>query len=170
MIHLEGGWPKDVDTTEVESKNRYIKKVTNTESYTQTVTQLASPMIQFLKQNISLDIYEDYFGADDIDFVSEPPSAKTVTVFKDPSEKYKRAAVHTSWFPVDGKKIAVAYAFLEFQQMPEGADVDSYIWDVSNPNLPDSKLSPASPLLCIEYNPRENNTLVGGSYNGVICL
>lgn len=29
-------------------------------------------------------------------------------------------------------------------------------------------LKPASPLVCLEYNPKDSHTLVGGSYNGQI--
>lgn len=29
-------------------------------------------------------------------------------------------------------------------------------------------LKPASPLVCLEYNPKDCHTLVGGSYNGQI--
>lgn len=29
-------------------------------------------------------------------------------------------------------------------------------------------LKPASPLVCLDYNPKDPHTLVGGSYNGQI--
>lgn len=29
-------------------------------------------------------------------------------------------------------------------------------------------LKPASPLVCLDYNPKDSHTLVGGSYNGQI--
>merc|ERR1719353_2352570 len=44
----------------------------------------------------------------------------------------------------------------------------SYIWDVNNPNTPENALQPASPLCCLEYNPKDPHLLVGGSYNGLI--
>ena len=44
----------------------------------------------------------------------------------------------------------------------------SYIWDVNNPNTPEQQLTPASPLCCLEYNPKDPHLLVGGSYNGLI--
>jgi len=44
----------------------------------------------------------------------------------------------------------------------------SYIWDVSNSNKPIVEIIPPSPLTCLRYNPKSSDTLVGGSYNGMI--
>lgn len=35
-----------------------------------------------------------------------------------------------------------------------------------NPNKPDTVLRPNSPMLCLEYNPKDPHTLAGGCYNG----
>jgi dynein intermediate chain 2 len=35
-----------------------------------------------IKQNNAVDIYEDYFAGSVVDHSSEPPSAKTLTVFR----------------------------------------------------------------------------------------
>ena len=35
-----------------------------------------------------------------------------------------------------------------------------------SPNKPDMTLKPISPLVCIEYNPKDPHCLVGGQYNG----
>lgn len=37
-----------------------------------------------------------------------------------------------------------------------------------NPNRPEMMLKPTSPLVCLDYNPKDSHTLVGGSYNGQI--
>ena len=37
-----------------------------------------------------------------------------------------------------------------------------------NPNRPEMTLKPTSPLVCLDYNPKDSHTLVGGSYNGQI--
>jgi dynein intermediate chain 2 len=39
---------------------------------------------------------------------------------------------------------------------------------VNNPNTPETSLTPPSPLVCLEYNPKDPNLLVGGSYNGLV--
>jgi dynein intermediate chain 2 len=172
MTHLEGGWPKEVDATQAESKNRYLKKASNEEKVVRSAKQIGELLEHYVKQNIAVDVYEDYFTESanvEGDFNNEAPSAKTVAVFKDPAP-YKRTATHISWLPSDGKKLAVAYSVLQFQQMPEGMSTDSYIWDISNPNEPEQKLTPTSPLCCIEYNTKDTYTLIGGCYNGVVAL
>ncbi|GMI57838.1 hypothetical protein ScalyP_jg11939 [Parmales sp. scaly parma] len=51
-------------------------------------------------------------------------------------------------------------------QMP----VSSYIWDIMSPNTPDIELLPPSPLCCLRFNPKSTDTLVGGSYNGLVTF
>jgi dynein intermediate chain 2 len=53
--------------------------------------------------------------------------------------------------------------------MPESMTNEAYIWDIENPNQPDQALLPASPLVCIKYNPKDPHILVGGSYNGLVA-
>ena len=37
---------------------------------------------------------------------------------------------------------------------------------LENPNKPEFTVKPSSPLVCIEYNPKDPHVLVGGCYNG----
>ena len=37
-----------------------------------------------------------------------------------------------------------------------------------NPNKPELTLKPVSPLVCVEYNPKDSHVLLGGCYNGQI--
>ena len=37
-----------------------------------------------------------------------------------------------------------------------------------NPNKPEMTLKPVSPLVCLEYNPKDVHVLIGGCYNGQI--
>ena len=46
---------------------------------------------------------------------------------------------------------------------------DQYLFTES-PNKPDMTLKPISPLVCIEYNPKDPHCLVGGQYNGQLGL
>jgi WD40 repeat protein len=126
-----------------------------------------------IKQNNSIDIYEEYFTTEKHASEStllniEQPYAKSLNIYRDPNP-IPRAASYVSWYPDDGHKIAVAYSVLQFQQMPSGMSYDSYIWDVENPSTPDLTLSPSSPLVCVKYNPKDPHVLVGGSYNGLVC-
>jgi dynein intermediate chain 2, axonemal len=65
------------------------------------------------KQNNTVDIYEEYFGTDELDLSSEPPSAKGLAVFRDPNA-VKRTATSLHWHP-EGNRLAVAYSVLTFQ-------------------------------------------------------
>ena len=168
MFHQEGGWPKDVDPTEKEHTVRYRKKVEKDEEYVRQVKALGDAVESSICQNIAIDIYEEYFSGEYADHSSEPPSAKTLSVFKDPNE-VKRTVSHISWHPDGGKKLAVAFAIMQFQdwRMEKMSNL-SYIWDVNNPNYPELELIPSSPLCCLEYNPKDPHLLAGGSYNGLI--
>ena len=167
VSHLEGGWPKDVDHQEVEQTLRFIKKTEKDEDYIRTIKGLGESLEMMIRQNNAIDIYEEYFTGDTVDHSGEPPSAKTLTVFRDPNP-IKRTATCISWYPDGGKKVAVSYAILQFQRQPEGMSLNSYVWDVHNPNYPELELHPASPLVCLEYNPKDPHIIIGGCYNGLL--
>lgn len=166
MVHLEGGWPSGVDPTEIENKIKYTKKAEREEGYINACKSLIEPSERVVKQNNAIDIYDEYFAATTVDHSSEPPSAKAVTVFTDPSP-IKRTAAHITWMS-DGKKLAIAYCIMKFQGNAEGMSLKSHIWDVNNPNAPEMDLVPTSPLCCLEYNPKDAHLIAGGSYNGVV--
>lgn len=67
----------------------------------------------------------------------------------------------------------MSYSILNFQDQRFASarlPVQSYIWDVMNPNTPDTELTPPSPLCCLRFNPKSTDTLVGGSYNGLVTF
>ena len=41
--------------------------------------------------------------------------------------------------------------------------------NIENPTKPELSLKPISPLVCIEFNPKDTHQLVGGCYNGQVC-
>ncbi|KNE64739.1 hypothetical protein AMAG_10088 [Allomyces macrogynus ATCC 38327] len=166
--HTEGGWPKDVDSTDVEHTLRYRRKVEKDEEYTRVVKTLSETLEHCIKQNNAIDIYDEYFASVKEELNTDPPSAKTLNVYRDPNP-VKRTASCLSWYPEDGNRIAVAYSSLAFQQTPLGMTSESYIWDIENPNQPDQTILPSSPLVCIKYNPKDPHILVGGSYNGLVA-
>ncbi|KAM7542954.1 hypothetical protein Aperf_G00000018921 [Anoplocephala perfoliata] len=167
--HTEGGWPKDVNYNEPEQVQRYRKKIEKDEQYAVILQSLANSVEHCIKQNNALNIYEDYFNDVEYDASEDPPSAKVVKVFRDIND-VKRTATYVSWFPESPTKIAVAYSITEFLSNPPVASLDSYIWDFSNPNQPDLVLAPPSSMICIEFNPKDTHTLVGGCYSGQLCL
>ncbi|XP_061867150.1 dynein axonemal intermediate chain 2 [Colius striatus] len=163
--HAEGGWPRDINPQEVEQAIRYRKKVEKDENYINTVTHLGTLMEHCIKQNNAINIYEEYFGEETSELEDEPPSAKTLSVIRDPNVT-KRTATRLSWHPDTCRKLAVAYSCLEFQQNTKDMSFDSYIWDLENLNKPELILKPSSPLVSLEYNPKDSHILLGGCYNG----
>lgn len=59
MLHVEGGWPKDVDWTEKDQTARFRKKVEKDEEYIREVKALADVVEHHIKQNNAIDIYEE---------------------------------------------------------------------------------------------------------------
>jgi dynein intermediate chain 2 len=121
-----------------------------------------------IMQNIAVDIYEEYDDNEERELRVEPPSARTLSVFKDPNA-IKRTVCDISWHPDGGKKVAGAYAVMQFQhwRMDTMSNI-SYIWDVNHPNEPEQELTTSSALCCLQYNPRDPHLLVGGCYNGLV--
>ncbi|XP_023418650.1 dynein axonemal intermediate chain 2 isoform X3 [Cavia porcellus] len=167
--HVEGGWPKDVNPLELEQTIRFRKKVEKDENYINAIMQLGLIMEHCIKQNNAIDIYQEYFDdEEEVEVTEEASSAKTINVFRDPQE-IRRTATHLSWHPDGNRKLAVAYSCLDFQRAPVGMSHESYIWDLENPNRPEMALKPSSPLVTLEYNPKDSHVILGGCYNGQIA-
>ncbi|KAK1747909.1 hypothetical protein QTG54_001872 [Skeletonema marinoi] len=172
MQHKEGGWPKDVDFTEQSDVKRFRKKVEKDEEYQYAMKQLVPLVQRCMNQNNTVNIYEEYFDGNEIEHCSEPPFAKGLAVFRDPSP-VTRTATSVNWHPEGSNngKVAVSYSVLDFQdERLNNPDMlaSSYIWDVSNSNKPIVEIVPPSPLSCLRFNPKSSDTLVGGSCNGMI--
>ena len=170
MRHFEGGWPENVDSTEADQVDRFLKKTNKEPKFKHSVAALGRAVEECVKQNNTMDIYEQYFtGPETLSVASEPPSVKSVAVFKDPSP-VKRTVTAINWHP-DGTKVAVAYSVLKFQDermLAARLPASSYIWDVADSNVPAVELAPPSPLVCVRFNTKTPDILVGGSYNGMV--
>ncbi|XP_064532234.1 dynein axonemal intermediate chain 2 isoform X2 [Pseudopipra pipra] len=194
--HVEGGWPKNVDPKNTELTSRYREEVERDEVYTRTIQHLGTLMEHCIRQNNAIDIYEEYFADDEEEEgIEDPPSAKTISAFsaskvnfsirgcwvvlggrsskrigfseRDPSP-VRRTATHLSWHPDAGKELAVAYCSLEFQDKRKDIGIDSFIWDMDYPYKPLLTLMLSSPVVTVEYNPKDWHHLLGGCYNGQI--
>ncbi|XP_068086596.1 dynein intermediate chain 3, ciliary [Anabrus simplex] len=169
MNHVEGGWPRDVNPADVEQTLRYRKKVEKDEMYIHTVLQLSNSMEHKIHQNNSMNIYETYFADSKDTTLVEHSSARTVNVYRDPCNP-KRPVTHLSWSPDGGTRIAVSHCNLEFQRAPPDLSNFSYLWEVENPNKPALVLKPSVPIVCLEYNPKDPNSLVSGLYSGQVAV
>lgn len=71
----------------------------------------------------------------------------------------KRAVNNLSWHPDGPEKIAASYCVMRFQQQHADMKLDSFIWDVHNPNMPIYSISPCSPIgkFLLVYKPFLND-------------
>lgn len=169
VSHTEGSWPAEVKTTEFVDRQRMLRRIKNEGGYQKAVVDLVDVAEMAIQQNNTIDLFEEYFQEVEEEYASEPPSCRTLAVFKDPND-IKRAATKIAWHPDLANKVAVCYSIKQFQQMPDNMPVASYIWDVNSPNQPDATILPQSPLCSLKYNPRSPDHLVGGSYNGLVAF
>jgi dynein intermediate chain 2 len=112
--HIEGGWPKDVDYEEANDTSRFVKKMEKDDDFKQSVKTLGPILDRCMRQNNTINIFEEYFENDTSDYSSEPPSAKGLAVFRDPNA-VKRTVTSIDWYPDGPTKIAVSYSILNFQ-------------------------------------------------------
>ena len=90
--HVEGGWPKDVDVEDSDAKDRYRKKVEKgiadkdgsggTASLGDNLKLLGPLVDRCLRQNNTVDIYEEYFEGETID---NSNGKNKVTIFLTPN-------------------------------------------------------------------------------------
>ncbi|NWI59043.1 DYI3 protein, partial [Calyptomena viridis] len=164
--HVEGGWPKHVDPRNTDMTTRFREEVERDEVYTRSIQRLSTLIEHCIRQNNAIDIYEEYFEEDEEEEVEdEMPSAKTIGVLRDPN-LVKRMVTHLSWHPDASKELAVAFCSLDFQDKRKDMSFNSYIWDPENPYKPELTLMLSSPVVTLEYNPKDWYHLLGGCYNG----
>ncbi|RZC38774.1 dynein intermediate chain 3, ciliary [Asbolus verrucosus] len=178
MNHVEGGWPKDVNTADEEQTKRYRRKVEKDEGFHHTVMQLCRNMENCILQNNAINIYQQYFSDVEPTPLVERSSARTVNVYQDQSIP-TRPVTHISWSPDNQTKLAISHCDLTFQAKVPDQSTRSYIWQVErissfliseNPNTPLHTLRPEHPIVCLEYNQKDPNSLVSGQFNGQVAV
>ncbi|KAK2959260.1 putative Dynein intermediate chain 3, ciliary [Blattamonas nauphoetae] len=170
MMHLEGGWPKDIDPTQPDSLNMFRKKVERDENFLLQLISRANSSTSVVNQNLSLDIYQTYFSDYQADVKEDAPKATIQAVFRDPFPHQRRWAKNIAWHPEIKTRLAAAYSILKFQSTSADLPIASHVWDINNPNNRLYDLHPTSPLCSIQYNFKDSNIIAGGCYNGVLQL
>ncbi|XP_066256971.1 dynein axonemal intermediate chain 2 [Euwallacea similis] len=169
MNHVEGGWPKDVNTADEEQTKRYRRKIEKDEGFNHTMVQLFKSMENCIQQNNAINIYQQYFSDVEPTPLVERSSARTVNVYQDQSTP-TRPINWISWSPDNQTKLAITYCNLKFQSIVPKETTFSYIWEVENPNRPLLTLKPEYPSVCLEYHQKDPHSLVSGQRNGQVAL
>ncbi|KAK6628851.1 hypothetical protein RUM43_002667 [Polyplax serrata] len=167
MNHLEGGWPKEVDTNDEEAILRFRKKVERLDNYVFTMKHLTGPMEHAILQNNAVNIYEQYFVGTHSAVSMERATCRIQNLFRDPAE-IKRPITHCSWSS-STTEFAVTHCNMNFQRMGTDQSFESYVWDVENSNTPLLYFQGKVPIVALEFNPRDPNCLAGGMYNGEVA-
>ena len=79
------GCSQEVDSKQRDQVNRYLKKIEKTDAFLDSAVLFTSMAEEKVKQNIALEIYEDYFDEEDPETNTDLFSAKTAVAFPDPS-------------------------------------------------------------------------------------
>ncbi|XP_076264362.1 dynein, axonemal, intermediate chain 2 [Rhynchophorus ferrugineus] len=169
MNHIEGGWPKDVNTADEEQTKRYRRKIEKDEGFNHTMMQLFKSMENCILQNNAINIYQQYFSDVEPTPLVERSSARTVNVYQDQSTP-TRPVNYISWSPDNQSKLAVTHCNLKFQSVVPRETTFSYIWEVENPNRPLLTLKPEHSIVCLEYNQKDPHSLVSGQINGQVAV
>jgi dynein intermediate chain 2, axonemal len=96
------------------------------------------------------------------------PSANTVTMLHD-TAPVPRSVNMVDWNS-EGTKVATAYAIMEFQEQPHNMSLNSYVWDLQNPNAPEYTLQPLSQVVSARFNLKDSNIIGAGLYNGQFAV
>ncbi|XP_022901460.1 dynein intermediate chain 3, ciliary-like [Onthophagus taurus] len=167
MCHVEGGWPKDVNVNDEEQTKRYRRKIEKDETYTVTLIQLCKNMENCILQNNAINIYQQYYTDVEPTPLVEKNSARTVNVYQD-QYNITRPITNISWSSDSGTKMATCYCNLKYQADISQESKNALIWEVENPNVPLLTLKPSANAICLEYNPKDVNTLISGHINGQV--
>ena len=177
-----------IDPSDTNETGKHRKKLERDADFTPAVKELCSNVENCLKQNNQIALFEEYFYEEESEHFVENISTKTLMLFKyiyitsrkylifpfsfhrDQNENIKRTVSEISWYPDAPTKVAVSYSILRFQQMPDKMPLQSYVWDLNNPNVPDLVLNAPSSITNISYNQKLSDQIGGGCYNGLIAI
>jgi dynein intermediate chain 2 len=169
MLHAEGGWPKDIEASETQDTMKWRKKNEKDPAFLNSVKQLTKQTVMCLEQNVTIDLFQHYFLDEEPDFLPQDLTMKTVALFKDPAEE-KRSVTKIGFHPdASGpSRLVGSYSNLRFQRMTEEMPMASFIWDISERNVPLTELRSHSPMVCCQFNTKQSDWLLGGCYNGIL--
>lgn len=174
--HVEGGWPDTVENpNEARQINNWKRTKEKKEDFPDKIRKLISNTETVIKQNLRMDVYEEYFdtGKKSEEVIEDSFSAKIKTVFKDPSP-YKRSVSKVCFSPEEQNKIAIAYKLKEDEttSILDKSKLPCLVWDTNNPNSPVNVLyaNNNTEIVTCAFNNKHTNILGVGCSNGTILI
>ena len=171
MNHSEGGWPRDVNSSDPDQKSRFRKKIEKEDDFIEVTRHLARETEKYVRQNNCINVFEEYFAGVDLATDQKPANIASVAVFKDPlCSAGSREISQVSWSP-SGGRIVLGYCntgYLAYYQRDIAKT--SLVYDINNPLRPVVMLSPESGLVSVEFSRREEELVAGGCLSGELVL
>ncbi|KAG9337234.1 hypothetical protein JZ751_029519 [Albula glossodonta] len=131
--HVEGGWPKDVNPQEMEQTIRFRKKVEKDEHYVNTIMQLGSVVMVPWGSVLSP--------------LSDPPPQHMEHCIK----QNNAIDIYQEYFAEDEEledcEDQPSAKTINVFRATAAMSMDSYVWDIENPNKPELTVKPVSPLV-----------------------
>ena len=156
VSHQEGGWPKEVDRRQRDQVSRYIKKVEKSDDYLDSAITFSTVSEEKVKQNLALEIYEEYFDLDDPATEPEDAGVKTIISYPDPARPgagQVRPVSGLSFSPGEGDKLAISYCSQEFLEAATWTlPTCGYILDLRDPTRYLACLNSESCITNIQYS------------------
>lgn len=127
VTHTEGGWPKDINSSDPEQMFRYKKKLLKDDSTVEQIIELTKPMLRCINQNSAMDIYGHYFTGLETIGLPANYSGRTVNRFNDPLTT-TRPLTHLSWSAEGGHNIVASYCDYDYGGCK--SDTTSLVWNI----------------------------------------
>lgn len=175
--HVEGGWPEVVENpNEPRHINNWKRAKEKGEGFAEKVLNLIENTEDVLKQNLRMDVYEDYFDESKIkkeEAIEDNYSVQIKTVFKDTCP-YKRSISKLCFSPEEPNKIAIAYKINDSDNsvLIDKNKLPCLVWDINNPNTPINALYPTnnSEIVTCAFNSKHPYILGTGCSNGNVLI
>ena len=167
VVHREGSWPQGIDPTDAPSCKQQRLKAEKREGFIKQLKELASTIEKTTKLNVALDLYGDHFPQQEQPTAVTDPSIRTITILRD--KFTDRYISDLSWSDTGPTK-RVAICYTPNVASDHMAHYESFIYNLECSSVPEMELHPSSPLVCLEYNTKDSNFLVGGMAHGSISL
>nr|XP_033330824.1 dynein intermediate chain 2, axonemal-like [Megalopta genalis] len=168
ILHLEGGWPKEINPSDGEATHRFIRRVEKDPSYAASMRNLMPLMEYHVCQNNAVNIHQNFFDDMIPTHLVKQYDMRIWNSYEDP-QKFVRPIRSLSWSPDGSNRLAAAYAFTEFEDYPADVNPCSYVWDIGNANKPMIELESSSAMLSLQFNPRDISMLISGHMSGQVC-
>lgn len=175
MSHMDGSWPRDVDSSDPEQVARWRRKIERDEAYIKSVVRLGAIVEEIVRQNNTLDMYKVYFADIDVPEL-DPSTLSTVAALRFQSTTDGKIPARTNhmvralaWCPDGSGRISASLDEILASTNESGQGL-CLIFDSGSPCSPPTTLHPASPALALAYNPRDHSVLAMGTKSGQLAL